>query len=146
MMRFLSVLLLVILAFFLQFLIAGAFGVWINFAFGVLVAASFFLPLIRLLPLILIFLFIINWREPLSAEFLAFAVFPVASFAAKDMFRWHRFITFSVFFLTSMSAAYLVFAPNIILSEPGIFMSDVVFAFVFGAFGFKIIGAFGNDR
>lgn len=125
-------LLILFIAFLLQFLFASA-GLAVNLSFAALISFAFVFGFWELLFLIAVAVFIVNWQPAVSAELLVYGLFPVAAYLARDVVRWAGWLqnavaVFAGFFVLAFAAS-----PAAAVAHWGSLAIDIAAGELFGA-------------
>lgn len=140
--KLLAAFLFLILAIFLQLLIGGISGIWINFALVALVVAAFFLNFLELLPLCLAAVLVLNWQPAPSLEMALYVILPLAVFALRKHFPFKPWLGIPAAIILSDLIFYLIIGPRFLLAAPAIFFWDLAGELVCGGIFFKVYGTF----
>jgi hypothetical protein len=125
MLKFFSGFVILILALFLQFLLASA-GIHLNLALATLIAFAFIFDLWELLFFDLLAVFLLNWEPALSLPLLAFALIPLLAFAFRKLIRTELWIGNLAAILGGFLIFYLASAPASFVSNFLQFVIDLI--------------------
>ncbi len=140
-MKLLVAVIFLILGIFLQLLVGGASGVWLNFSLAALVTAALFLNFLELLLLCLIAIFILNWQPAFSLEIALYIVLPFLVFALRKFFPVKAWTWGPVVIFLSFLIFYLAAGPRFLVAAPAIFLWDIIGGLAFGGIFFKACAA-----
>lgn len=128
-------LLILFVAFLLQFLFASA-GIFVNLSFAALISFAFVFGFWELLLLVVISVFIVNWEPAASPEILVVAIFPVAAYLSRDIFRWAGWLQNAVAIAAGFFVLAFAASPGMFATHWQQFLVDVVSGELFGALVF----------
>jgi len=139
--KFLSALLILMLAVFLQFSLVSFFGFYSDLTLAALIALSLSVGLPELIILTLAAVFMLNSRPAPSWDMLVFGLLPIISFCAARAVKWKPWTVNLAATFSAFLAMYLIFAPNFLLTDTISFLSDLIVGLAFGAAAFYVFGS-----
>jgi hypothetical protein len=143
--RFLAALLILILAFILQFALRGSLGFYSNLTLSALIAFSLSLNLPELIFLILAAVFVLNAEPAFSWDTLVFALLPVISFCLRRFFKWKPWVTCMAMIFSAFLAMYLILAPAFLWNAPALFLGDLAAGLAFGVVALYTLRKYARD-
>ena len=141
--RFLAAVVLLFIAFLLQFFLAAA-GIFMNFFFAMLIASAFLFTFWELAVLVLLAVFIVNWQPGVSVEIAVFACYPVAAFFARGLVHLQSWFKNLIAIFIGFFLLYAIFAGRSFLYHPQAFLTDLLGGLAFGAATFFLLQREGN--
>jgi hypothetical protein len=136
--RFLSAVVLLLVAFILQFFLATA-GVFMNFFFATLIACAFLFSFWELLVLVLLAVFIVNWQPAVNVEIMIFALYPLAVFFLRGFAHLQLWLKNLIAIFVGIFLLYAVLGGRAFLFHPTVFLIDVLGGMVFGSAVFLLL-------
>lgn len=138
--RFLGVLLVLILALFLQIFFGDLTGIWINFALAALITATFFLDFLAVVFLTLLAVLVLNWQPAISWELLVFSGIPLVTFPLKKLLPFQPWLNNLILVFSGLCLFYLLVDFRFIFQHSKFFAVDLALALLFGLLAFFVQG------
>jgi hypothetical protein len=139
MLKFFSTLAILLLALFIEFVLASA-GLHFTLALSALIAAAFVLDFLELLILDLIAVLILNWQPAASAALIAFAFVPLAAFAFRKFTYWHGWTGVLVATVAGFFIFYIAAAPGQFINDLPSFLLDLLVGLLVGEAALAAMG------
>ena len=128
--KFFTGILVLILAFFLQFWL-GVWGIYANFVFATLIVFVFLFDIGEFIFFVLLGVFLINWQPMASIDIIAFAIIPLIAFAARFWFHWDQWVGSVASVVIALLLLYFVISPKMIIQPFGSFIVDLLLSIIF---------------
>jgi hypothetical protein len=129
--KFISGLLVVTLAFLLQFWfpVGGIHG---DFVLAALITFAFLFPVWEFLFFVLLAVFVMNWQPAFSTDIFAFALIPIAAFVVHRWLRWEPWIGAAVSTAAGVLLFYAIAAPGSFWVNISGLIADAIACVIFG--------------
>ena len=131
MIRFLSILAVLLLALAAQFALASA-GFHLNLALAVLIALAFISDFWEFAFFVLLSVFLLNWKPAASGTMILFALVPFAAFTFQKLVRSQAWIGNLIAIFAGFLIFYVVPAPTMFLANMMPFLMNVIVGLLVG--------------
>jgi hypothetical protein len=136
--RFLAGVVVLFIAFILQFFLATA-GIFVNFFFAALITFAFIFIFWELLVLVLLTVFIVNWQPGASVEIFIFVFYPLVVFFLRGWGHFQVWFKNLVAILAGFLLLYVTLAGRSFIYHPGAFFTDLAGGLIFGSVLFFLL-------
>lgn len=131
MLRFLSILAIVLLVLVVQFALASA-GFHLNLVLAVLIALAFVSDFWELAFFVLLSVFLLNWKPTASGTMILFTLIPFAAFTFQKLVRSQAWIGNLIAIFVGFLIFYFAPTPTMFLANVMPFLMDVVVGLLLG--------------
>lgn len=131
MLKFFSGLAILVLALFLQFLLASA-GVHFTLALAMLIVFAFVFDFWELLLFDLLAVFLLNWEPAPSITLIVFALIPIAALIFHKLIRTEIWIGSLIAIVVGFLIFYFASAPSLFLENILGFVMDLIIGLIAG--------------